>query len=130
MKRIGSELMRATEERLLRRSALSITVSLALAACATIGEARADTDVWNNTAKHARSDDALNADVAACEQRFGELMNGTATSSGFKRCMLQRGWRYGGSRRTPEDTWIDPETGLTCRHSTFLGVPSSECSNV
>jgi hypothetical protein len=92
--------------------------------------AHADNDVWNNTTKHARSDAALQSAVDACSQKFGDRQNGTETSSQFKRCMLGKGWRYSATQSSREDTWIDPETGLTCRHSTFMGVPSSECSNI
>jgi hypothetical protein len=92
--------------------------------------AKADTDVWDNTTRHARSDEALFADKASCVAIYGEPQNGTPTSREFKQCMLSYGWRFRTTRRNGgAQTWIDPETGLTCHHSSFMGVPSSECSN-
>jgi hypothetical protein len=92
--------------------------------------AKADTDVWDNTTRHGRSDEALFADKASCVAIYGEPQNGTPTSREFKQCMLSHGWRFRTTRRDGSaQTWIDPETGLTCHHSSFMGVPSSECSN-
>ena len=34
------------------------------------------------------------------------------------------------SHTVREHTWIDPETGLTCRHGNFMGIPSSDRSNM
>jgi hypothetical protein len=56
--------------------------------------AHADNDVYNNTMKRARGDDALHADNAACDQQFGAPQNGTPTSRDYKRCMLGHGWRF------------------------------------
>ncbi|WP_315832885.1 hypothetical protein [Bradyrhizobium prioriisuperbiae] len=90
--------------------------------------AQADNDVYNTTRKYARSDAELHADTDACAQKFGMPDNGTATSRQFKQCMLAHGWRFSHTER--ENTWVDPETGLTCRHGNFMGVPSSDCSNM
>jgi hypothetical protein len=90
--------------------------------------AHADNDVWNNTAKYPRNDAELHAASADCAERFGAPDNGAETPRQHKRCMLGHGWRF--SHTVRERTWIDPESGLTCRHSSFMDVPSSECSNV
>jgi hypothetical protein len=103
-------------------------VTVVLFLIGSVLNAHADNDVYNSTAKYPRSDAELHADTASCAQRFGAPDNGTETSSQFKRCMLGHGWRF--SHTVRERTWIDPETGLTCRHSSFMGVPSSDCSNM
>jgi len=90
--------------------------------------AHADNDVYNSATKHDRSDAELQNDTDSCAQKFGAPKNGTKTSSQFKRCMLGHGWRFSHTVRV--HTWIDPDTGLTCRHGTFMGVPSSDCSNM
>jgi hypothetical protein len=90
--------------------------------------AHADNDVYNNTTKHDRSDTELHTDTDSCAQKLGAPKNGTKTSLQFKRCMLGHGWRF--SHTVRERTWIDPETGLTCRHGNFMGIPSSDCSNM
>jgi hypothetical protein len=93
--------------------------------------AHADNDVWNTTTKYPRSDAELHAASAACAEIYGAPDNGTQTSRQFKRCMLGHGWRFSHTvRERSAGTWVDPETGLTCRHSTFMGVPSSDCSNM
>jgi hypothetical protein len=92
--------------------------------------AQADNTVYHNTLKQPRGDDALHADGRYCDQRVGPDKNGTVTSAAYKKCMLSRGWRYQYTtrERTPrEQTWIDPETGLTCHD--ILGGFGSSCSN-
>ena len=93
--------------------------------------AHADKDIYNNTQKVPRGDFELHADTAACDQQYGAPKNGAVTSRVYKRCMLSRGWRFAHTvREKSEKTWIDPETGLTCRDlkmgDTVIG---SECSN-
>jgi hypothetical protein len=85
--------------------------------------ALADNNIWINVAKHPRGDDAVRAAAAVCEQRVGPDLNGEPTSPQFKRCMLRLGWRFGHTIR--EDTWIDPDTGLTCHNEGIASV----CSN-
>ena len=94
--------------------------------------AQADTDVWVNALKQPRHDPNAAAQVDAdyCARMVGLDLNGQPTPAGFKRCMASRGWRFGHTRRertTTEHTWIDPETGLTCRD--ILGGLGSACSN-
>jgi hypothetical protein len=50
------------------------------------------------------------------------------TPAAYKQCMLSRGWRYQSVKREPAPkTWIDSDTGLTCRE--ILNGFGSECSN-
>jgi hypothetical protein len=90
--------------------------------------AQADNTVYNNTLKRPRGDAELQADGHYCDQRVGPDKSGVPTSAAYKRCMLSRGGRVQYRTRTkPEKTWIDPETGLTCRD--ILGGAGSSCSN-
>jgi hypothetical protein len=94
--------------------------------------AQADTDVWVSSLKQPRHDPnaAANIDADYCSRTVGPDLNGQPTPAKFKRCMASRGWRFGHTtrERAPrEHTWIDPETGLTCRD--ILGGFGSACSN-
>ena len=42
--------------------------------------AQADNDVYNNIARHPRSDDVLQADTSYCSQLLGAPQSGTPTS--------------------------------------------------
>src|ERR1700674_6117 len=89
--------------------------------------AHADIDTWVNVAKQPRGNEALQVDARYCERRVGQNVNGRPTSRQFKRCMLGRGWRFDHSTyEAPERTWIDPDTGLTCKAiSAFGGIIGS-----
>jgi hypothetical protein len=106
---------------------------LALVALLLLGSAlgaQADTDHWGNTLKYPRPDPAADIDADYCAQMVGPDLNGRPTSPAFKRCMASRGWRYQYTtrERAPrENTWIDPDTGLTCHD--ILGGFGSACSN-
>lgn len=90
--------------------------------------AHADNDTWTDMTRHSRSDDVLHADIDSCEQRVGPNLNGVPTTRSLKQCMRTRGWRF--DHTTVEKTWIDPETGLTCRDMKAFGnVIGSNCSN-
>jgi hypothetical protein len=102
----------------MKRMVLAAALVLA-GACA----AQADTNVWTNTTKHARSDAQTRADAAACQRIVGPDLNGVPTSRAMKRCMARRGWRFEYTRR--EYTWIDPDTGLRCHNADIACV----CSN-
>jgi hypothetical protein len=84
---------------------------------------------------HARSDATYEAALDFCSQQTGGKRTFHDTPA-FQKCMRGRGYRWLSLRveRGPapqqaprEETWIDPETGLTCHD--ILGGFGSACSN-
>ena len=65
--------------------------------------------------KTSRNNDQLHQDGYYCDAQVGPDKNGVPTPAAYKQCMLSRGWRYQSVKREPApQTWIDPDTGLTC----------------
>ena len=77
-----------------------------------------------------RNDATFEDAINSCDQQAG-IQYGTSVSPAFKACMRGLSYRFVSSRRQriPHlHTWIDVDTGGTCYHGTFMGMPSIECT--
>ena len=104
---------------------------LVLAAMLASSPAFADRNVWLDITRQNRDDAVLNEAGRACDLKVGPDQNGKPTSVAYKRCMGAYGWRLQKTiHEPPEKTWIDPDTGDTCRDLKLNGtVIGSSCGN-
>lgn len=94
--------------------------------------ALADQTIWNDVTRQHRDDTLLNQDGEACDVQLGPIAHGALPSRAYQRCMRTHGWSFRRRiKEAPEKTWIDPDTGDTCRDLKFNGtVIGSECGNM
>jgi hypothetical protein len=92
----------------------------------------ADQTIWNDVTRQHRDDSVLNQDGEACDAQLGPIAQGTSPSRAYQRCMRAHGWLFQRRiKQAPEKTWIDPDTGDTCRDLKVNGtVIGSECGNM
>ena len=93
--------------------------------------ALADQSIWNDITRQHRDDNILHIDGRGCDAEVGPDKNGVPTSRAYKRCMRAHGWVLQRViKEAPDETWIDPETGDTCRDLKINGtVIGSSCGN-
>jgi hypothetical protein len=94
---------------------------------ATASSASADWDTYSfSTIRKSQQGDAEPAnDLLACGASANfEVAN--AARPALLKCMRRRGWRLSSIKHT--HTWIDRDTGGTCYHGEFLGMPDVQCT--
>ena len=90
-----------------------------LALLLTSAPALADSSTWNDITRQHRDDAALNADGHICDAQVGP----DVVTKAYRRCMRAHGWALQRViREPPEKTWIDPDTGDTCRDLKLSGT--------
>jgi hypothetical protein len=92
----------------------------------------ANQTIWNDVTRQHRDDGFLNQDGQVCDAQLGPIAHGALPSRAYRRCMSAHGWSFQRLiKQAPEKTWIDPDTGDTCRDLKFNGtVIGSECGNM
>jgi hypothetical protein len=90
----------------------------------SVVSAHADVETWRDATKRGRANPELQVDGAYCTRVYGVQHNGEPDSKAYTRCMHKHGWRLESVAR--EKTWIDPDTGDTCKD---IGNDTSWCSN-
>jgi hypothetical protein len=89
-------------------------------ALSTVAGAHADTSTYIWLGKGPLNDAQLQAAAQVCDQQYGVVQNGAITSANYKRCMQKQGWRYQSTAR--ENTYIDPDSGMSCHHEGGVSV--------
>src|SRR5579859_398513 len=89
----------------MERNAMKRTLVVATLLIGTVLAAHADSNVYDDIAKHKRSDAALQGDVLYCNYLYGMTLRYTTPTAQYRQCMLSRGWRY--SHHERDNTYVD-----------------------
>jgi hypothetical protein len=102
---------------------LTTTVVITALAPTNAFIAKADTSIYYDTTKQQRGNDALQADGDYCDGKVGATPNHALPTVAYKKCMLNRGWRFGHKQRdnTQSHTYINYD-GMVCHGNGFVAV--------